>query len=64
MAQLAQRMGANVEHVCFAARLGRLPQPVGRDVDGLLLYDVDVINPDTAKVNFPTGCTYREGARI
>lgn len=44
MPQLALRLGINVEQVGFAARLGRLPEPLGRDADGLLLFDADTIN--------------------
>jgi hypothetical protein len=39
MPQIAQRSGIKVEHICFAARLGRLPSPVGRSAEGLLLFD-------------------------
>lgn len=58
MPQLAQRLGVNVEHLGFAARLGRLPQPLGRDADGLLLFDADAIslhleNPETASPPWP-----------
>lgn len=44
MPQLARRLGVSVERVGFAARLGRLPQPIGRDADGLLVFDADTID--------------------
>lgn len=39
MPQAAARFGINPHHVLFAARLGKLPEPVGRTPDGLLLFD-------------------------
>lgn len=39
MPQAAESFGLKPEHICFAARLGKLPAPVGRTADGLLLFD-------------------------
>ncbi len=39
MPQAAESFGINPHHVLFAARLGKLPEPVGRTADGLLLFD-------------------------
>jgi hypothetical protein len=44
MPQIAQRLSVREEHIGFAARLGRLPAPVGRDSNGLLLFDAGAIN--------------------
>lgn len=39
MPQAAESFGLKPEYICFAARLGKLPDPVGRTADGLLLFD-------------------------
>lgn len=39
MPQAAERFGLKLEHICFAARLGRLPVPVDRAANGHLLFD-------------------------
>lgn len=39
MHQAAERFGLKPEHICFAARLGKLPPPVGRAANGALLFD-------------------------
>ncbi len=39
MPQAADLFGINPNHVLFAARLGKLPDPIGRTADGLLLFD-------------------------
>lgn len=39
MTQAARQFGIKPEHNCFAARLGKLPAPVGRTADDMLLFD-------------------------
>lgn len=39
MPQAAESFGLKPEHICFAARLGKLPPPIGRTADGSLLFD-------------------------
>lgn len=45
MPQIAQRLSVKEEHIGFAARLGRLPAPVGRSADGLLLFAIADLKP-------------------
>lgn len=43
MPEAAEQFGINPDLVSFAARLGRLPEPVGRNPEGLLLFDASEV---------------------